>query len=65
MDQVKTALKSLEQAVLKLEDSVHAARKQKAGLQEKTDELKAVLRTAYERLDNALKKLRQGEQGEE
>ncbi len=54
MEEIKEALKSLEQAVLKLETAVHVAKKEHVHAVEEVRELKSVIKTAYHRLDKAL-----------
>ncbi len=60
MEQVKSALKSLEQAVFKLENAVYAAQKNKQGAAAQVQELKQVIKTAYARLDAAIAQVKQG-----
>lgn len=60
MEEIKNALNHLEQAVLKLETVVHQTKKTQIKTAEQVAELKGVIRTAYDRLDNALTSFRQG-----
>ncbi len=62
MDQIKEALKSLEESVLKLESAVYHSKKTRSEAQEKVIELKQVVKTAYQRLDQALAHFKQGEE---
>ncbi len=54
MEEIKEALKSLEQSVLKLEEAVHVAKKEHIHAIEELQELKSVIKTTYHRLDSAL-----------
>ena len=58
MKQVKTALTTLEQAILKLETAIFEARKTQARLTEQMAELKQVLQTTCTRLDTAIETYR-------
>ncbi|MDD3669335.1 MAG: hypothetical protein PHX68_03565 [Alphaproteobacteria bacterium] len=60
MEQVKSALKNLEQAVFKLENAVYAAQRSKQGSAAQVQELKQVIKTAYARLDAAIAQVKQG-----
>lgn len=60
MEEIKSALNNLEQAVLKLETAVHQSKKTQIQTAEQVAELKGVVRTAYDRLDSALISFRQG-----
>lgn len=62
MEQIKTALTSLEQAVLKLELAVHNSKKERGHANEEILQLKGVIRRTYERLDKALTNYQKGEQ---
>lgn len=58
MDQTKTALTSLEQAILKLETAVHTSKKTQAQLAEQVAELKQLLKATYERLNQVIETYR-------
>lgn len=60
MEQIKTALTSLEQAVLRLESAVHTSKKNQTQASERIVELKQVLKTVHDRLDKAIATYRQG-----
>ena len=60
MDQIKEALKSLEESVIKLESAVYGSKKARVEAQEKVVELKQVVKNTYERLDRALIQFKQG-----
>jgi exonuclease VII small subunit len=62
MEQIKSALTGLEQAVLKLESAVHSNKKEHLRSNEQIIQLKAVIRRTYERLDKALTNYQKGEQ---
>ncbi len=61
MEQVKNALKSLEDAVIKLEEAVYASKKERADAEEKVRELKQVIQHTYHRIDEALSHVKKGE----
>lgn len=61
MEQIKSAITQLEQAVLKLETVVHLSKKEHTQSIEKISELKQVLRRTYDRLDKALDTYKKGE----
>lgn len=61
MEQIKSAITQLEQAVLKLETAVHLSKKEHTQSMEKISELKQVLRRTYDRLDKALDTYKKGE----
>ena len=54
MEQVKTALVSLEQAILKLESAIYTSKKTQAQLSEQVSELKQVVKITHDRIDNVL-----------
>ena len=58
MEQTKSALTSLEQAILKLETAVYSSKKTQAQLEEQVLELKHVLKTTYDRLTTAIETYR-------
>lgn len=58
MEQTKTALTSLEQAILKLETAVYSSKKTQAQLEEQILELKQALKTTYDRLTAAIETYR-------
>ncbi|MBQ7413753.1 MAG: hypothetical protein IJV07_05750 [Alphaproteobacteria bacterium] len=53
MEQTKTALTTLEQAILKLETAIYTTKKTQAQLSEQVIELKKVINETYQQL-NAL-----------
>jgi len=61
MEQIKTAITQLEQAVLKLETAVYANKKDHTQTLGKLVELKQAIRRTYDRLDKALDKYKKGE----
>lgn len=62
MEQIKEALKSLEESVVKLETAVYNSKKTRAEAHEKIAELKQVVQNTYRRLDMALTQFKQGEE---
>ncbi len=60
MEQIKSALTGLEQAILKLESAVHANKKERGHANEEILNLKNVIRRTYERLDNAVSNYQKG-----
>lgn len=62
MEQIKTALTSLEQAVLRLESAVHTSKRNLAQASNQISELKQVLKTAHDRLDKAIVNYHQEEE---
>lgn len=54
MEQTKSALTSLEQAILKLETAVYSSKKTQAQLEEQVLELKQTLKTTYDRLTTVI-----------
>ena len=60
MEQIKSALTSLEQAVLKLESAVHISKKERGRANDEIIQLKGVIRRTYERLDKALTNYQKG-----
>lgn len=62
MEQVKNALKTLEDAVVRLEQAVHAHKKNTVQANERIVELKGVIKTAYARLDKALLSFKKGDE---
>ena len=61
MEQIKNALKTLEQAVLKLETAVKSSQKKTALAEEQVVDLKQVIANTYGRLDKALTRFKQEE----
>ena len=61
MEQIKSAITQLEQAVLKLETAVYATKKEQTQAVGKISELKNAIRRTYDRLDKALDKYKKGE----
>ncbi len=60
MEQIKTALTSLEQAVLRLESAVHTSKKNQAQANDRIVELKQALKTVHDRLDKAITSYHKG-----
>ncbi len=60
MEQIKTALTALEQAVLRLESAVHASKKNQAQANDRIVELKQALKTVHDRLDKAITSYHRG-----
>ncbi len=54
MEEVKNAMTRLEEAVVSLETAVHDVKKAYAHTTDKSNELKTVVKTAYERVDKIL-----------
>lgn len=54
MEQTKSALTSLEQAILKLESAIYSSKKTQAQLEEQVLELKQAIKITYDRLDKAI-----------
>ena len=54
MEQTKTALISLEQAILKLETAVYNSKKTQAQLSEQILELKQVIKMTHDRLNEII-----------
>jgi len=54
MEQTKTALTTLEQAILKLESAIYASKKTQTQLAEQVLELKQAIKTTYDRLDETI-----------
>jgi len=61
MEQIKEAVKALEQAVLHLETAVHSSKKAHTRSAEEIMTLKTAIRTAHDRMDKALTKFKQGD----
>lgn len=60
MEQMKNALNALEKAVLRLEEAIHVAKKERTAAKEQVQELKLALKTTYDRLDKALAAYKKG-----
>lgn len=60
MEQMKNALNALEAAVIRLESAVHHSKKERVQAAEQVQELKGVIKTAYERLDKAVATYKKG-----
>lgn len=60
MEEIKSALTNLEQAVMRLEGLVHQTKRTSAQTSDEVAELKQVIKTTYKRLDKALVAFRQG-----
>jgi len=54
MEQTKSALTALEQAVLKLETAVYETKKNQAQLSEEVLELKEIIKKTYDRLNTVI-----------
>jgi len=54
MEQTKSALTALEQAVLKLETAVYETKKNQAQLSEEVLELKEIIKKTYDRLNRVI-----------
>ncbi len=63
MEQIKQAIKNLEQSVLRLETAVHAAKKKNGRSTEEISTLKAVIRQTHDRIDRAINRFQK--RGEE
>ncbi len=61
MEEVRNAITRLEEAVVSLETAVHRIKKIHTQATERSDELKKVVRTTYDRVDKMLKALKGGE----
>ncbi len=61
MEDVKNAISRLEEAVVSLETAVHRIKKTHTQATERSDELKEVVKTAYQRVDKILTALKGGE----
>ena len=61
MEQIKEAIKALEQSVLHLETAVHASKKANTRAEEEIMTLKKAIKTAHDRMDKALEKFKQGD----
>ena len=56
MEQIKEAIKNLEQSVIRLEAAVHATKKNTTQTTEEIATLKNVIRQTHDRIDHALQK---------
>lgn len=63
MEQIKQAITNLEQAVLRLESAVHASKKNTSRATEEVAMLKTVIRQTHDRIDKALNRYQQTEEG--
>lgn len=54
MKDIKPALTSLEQAILKLETAVYDSKKTQVQLEEQVSQLKQAIQTTYQRLNQAI-----------
>lgn len=61
MEQIKQAIKNLEQSVLKLENAVHTSKKNAGHTAEEIATLKNVIRQTHARIDKALVRLNEKE----
>lgn len=64
MEDIKKAIRNLEQSLDRLETALLQTKKEKLQAVDKVDELKSLLRKTHERLNTALEKYHQ-EQGSE
>ena len=62
MEQIKEAIKALEQSVLHLEAAVHTSKRAHTRSAEEIMTLKKAIQTAHDRMDKALIKFKQGDQ---
>ena len=62
MEQIKQAIKNLEQAVLRLESAVHTTKKNNSLATEQIATLKNVIRQTHDRIDRALTRFHQQEE---
>ena len=61
MEQIKQAIKNLEQSVLRLESAVHTTKKNNGRTLEEIATLKNVIRQTHDRIDRAITKLNESE----
>ena len=61
MEQIKQAIKNLEQSVLRLEAAVHTTKKNNSRTLEEISTLKNVIRQTHDRIDRAIKRLNETE----
>jgi len=61
MEQIKEAIKALEQSVLHLETAVHSSKKVHTRSAEEIMTLKQAIKRAYDRMDKALEKFKRGD----
>ena len=61
MEQIKQAIKNLEQSVMRLESAVHATKKNNSRAMEEIATLKTVIRQTHDRIDRALTRFNQQE----
>lgn len=54
MEQIKQAIKNLEQSVLRLETAIHTAKKNNTRATEEITTLKKVIRQTHDRIDKAI-----------
>ncbi len=54
MEQIKQAIKNLEQSVLRLETAIHTAKKNNTRTTEEITTLKKVIRQTHDRIDKAI-----------
>lgn len=62
MEQVRNALRTLEEAVVRLEQAVYVHKKNTVQANKQIVDLKEVIKTAYTRLDNALTSFKKGDE---
>ena len=63
MEQIKQAITNLEQSVLRLESAVHASKKNTSRTAEEVAMLKTVIRQTHDRINKALNRYQQTEEG--
>lgn len=63
MEQIKQAITNLEQSVMRLETAIHMAKKNNSRAQEEIATLKTVIRQTHDRIDKALTRYQQKEEG--
>lgn len=62
MDEIKNAVKNLEDAVLDLESVIHSVRKNYQNKTEQTATLKNVIKKAYDSIDGIIVNLKKGDE---
>lgn len=61
MEQVKSALTALEQAILKLESAVYDSNKERVQKNEQIADMKRLIRATHDRLDTLISTYRKGD----
>ena len=62
MEQIKQAIKNLEQSVVRLETAVHTTKKNNSHALEEIATLKTIIRQTHDRIDKALSRYHQSEE---